>query len=466
MLGEVLKATSRFAVFAATGFFISGAGLSGVSAADLGGDCCADLEERVYELESTAVRKNIRQLSMTISGRIHAAFMHWDTNGSNNNGYRSHDSVIVNDWGAGSKLQIDGRANISSDWEAGYRMSFEFDGSEPNSQFHSNVHVIGSVRSDHGLDVDGAEAYIFLRNYTIGALSIGRRSEVQSSAAKVDISGKLGVVNNVDPRAYGSNFFLVLERGDLSLVNLAMAFSASDGDGGAGDRMSLRYDSPSVGGFILSAGWANLSDQLEPQDDLDRWAVRLSYAGQFGDVRLAAAAAYWADSQASGSDSVEESGVLGSLGIMHVPSGLFVNAGIGEVDKNLESDSCQNTTIVNNDFQINPTSCGDPRFWYVTLGVSQNITPLGATTVFGTYYASSDNIAALDHTQYIANDNFDSTYWSIGIVQDIDAANMKLFATYRSLSTDAVIGSRTLADREFIELEDLDIIGVGALINF
>ena len=36
--------------------------------ADLGGDCCADLEERVAELEATTVRKGNKKVSVTLYG--------------------------------------------------------------------------------------------------------------------------------------------------------------------------------------------------------------------------------------------------------------------------------------------------------------------------------------------------------------------------------------------------------------
>ena len=38
-------------------------------AADLGGDCCADLEERVAELEATTVRKGNKKVSVTFTAR-------------------------------------------------------------------------------------------------------------------------------------------------------------------------------------------------------------------------------------------------------------------------------------------------------------------------------------------------------------------------------------------------------------
>ncbi|MGE0856250.1 MAG: hypothetical protein AB7L18_09210, partial [Hyphomicrobiaceae bacterium] len=54
------------------------------SAADLGGDCCADLEERVAELEATTVRKGNRKVSLTIYGQVNQAVMWWDDTGESN----------------------------------------------------------------------------------------------------------------------------------------------------------------------------------------------------------------------------------------------------------------------------------------------------------------------------------------------------------------------------------------------
>ena len=47
-------------------------------AADLGGDCCADLEERVAVLEATTARKGNRKVSLTVSGWMNQALLVWD----------------------------------------------------------------------------------------------------------------------------------------------------------------------------------------------------------------------------------------------------------------------------------------------------------------------------------------------------------------------------------------------------
>jgi hypothetical protein len=55
-------------------------------AADLGGDCCADLEERVAELEATTARKGNRKVSLTVSGWVNEQVLYWN-DGTENNVY-------------------------------------------------------------------------------------------------------------------------------------------------------------------------------------------------------------------------------------------------------------------------------------------------------------------------------------------------------------------------------------------
>ena len=65
MIGGYMTRTSLLAVAASASLFATGA-----SAADLGGDCCADLEERIAELEATTARKGNRKVSLTVSGHV------------------------------------------------------------------------------------------------------------------------------------------------------------------------------------------------------------------------------------------------------------------------------------------------------------------------------------------------------------------------------------------------------------
>ena len=57
---------------------LAGSFATGANAADLGGNCYADLEERIAELEATTARKGNRKVSLTISGWVAEQVTFWD----------------------------------------------------------------------------------------------------------------------------------------------------------------------------------------------------------------------------------------------------------------------------------------------------------------------------------------------------------------------------------------------------
>ena len=71
MFGGLIRSASILTLCAAAG--IAMGGVSPAKAADLGGDCCADLEERVANLEATTVRKGNKLVSLTLSGHVNRA---------------------------------------------------------------------------------------------------------------------------------------------------------------------------------------------------------------------------------------------------------------------------------------------------------------------------------------------------------------------------------------------------------
>src|SRR4030095_11883671 len=91
MLGGTQKLPRHAALLFAAGLLAAG-GAAPAGAADLGGNCCADLEERVSELEATTARKGNRRVSLTISGQVSTALMAWD-DGRRNDVYVVDNSV-------------------------------------------------------------------------------------------------------------------------------------------------------------------------------------------------------------------------------------------------------------------------------------------------------------------------------------------------------------------------------------
>jgi hypothetical protein len=88
------------------------------TAADLGGNCCSDLEERVAELEATTVRKGNRKMSLQVYGQVSETVMWWN-DGASNNVYVLENNNIKN------KLGFRGNAKINSDWSAGFRLEMQ-----------------------------------------------------------------------------------------------------------------------------------------------------------------------------------------------------------------------------------------------------------------------------------------------------------------------------------------------------
>ena len=108
MFGGVGKA--GWATILVAGGLMLGTSVS-AQAADLGGDCCADLEERIAELEATTARKGNRKVSLEVSGHVNEAVLWWD-DGRESNAY-----VVTND-NQRTRFVFKVKAKIDKNWEA------------------------------------------------------------------------------------------------------------------------------------------------------------------------------------------------------------------------------------------------------------------------------------------------------------------------------------------------------------
>ena len=88
MNGGMTKAAAHGAIAVLAGLLLSTAS---AQAADLGGNCCADLEERVAELEATTARKGNRRMSLTVSGQVTRSILYWN-DGDNSGTYAGLDN--------------------------------------------------------------------------------------------------------------------------------------------------------------------------------------------------------------------------------------------------------------------------------------------------------------------------------------------------------------------------------------
>ena len=196
------ESAGSVALFAAAGLFVGGVAMPSAKAADLGGDCCADLEERVAELEATTARKGNRRVSLTISGQVTTAVMYWRDGGSSlggpgNKGSNSSDLFIVdNVLGGGSALTFAGSAKINPNLSAGFQMQFSFlAGSRSHQVSQNDDDAAGAVNVGTDIAPVINLANWWIESSTLGRVTLGRANSATAGVTTIDLGGA-GVIAN------------------------------------------------------------------------------------------------------------------------------------------------------------------------------------------------------------------------------------------------------------------------------
>ena len=272
---------------------------------------------------------------------------------------------LIDDRKSQSRFRLTGKAKITSDLYAGYSLEFGL-GSGVLKDI-SEEGIIGELRKNE----------LYIGSKTFGKLSIGKGDTASNGIAEIDLSGT-NYLGGGSQSYYGINGF-----GGLSNLD---GFSRKE---------RVRYDTPSLAGFKLSASW-------QENDDVD---VALRFAGALADFKLAAGIAVFSD------DSDDTDAVAGSISAMHVPTGLNVTFAAGDDDDGFD-------------------------YWFIQGGIKQKIFAAGATAFSAGYYESS------------ANERF-----YVALVQKVDAAAMEIYFNYSHI--DAVENNIT----DEIEEADLFMIG-------
>lgn len=463
--------TTSLVLAASAGWLVSSSYSSPVSAADLGGNCCADLEERIAELEATTARKGNRKVSLTISGWVAQQVMSYD------NGAASDTYVTGIGSTLGSHVKFTGEAQISPGWSAGYVLQLELGTSDPltagNTEYGDNgpsgLHI---VKTNGGLvtsSVDTLYSFWFMKSESLGKVSVGAIPQAsQHAAVLVDGSGSLVQANWVPLDGMGINIAQNGAQAQLPGAGFpvgALMWCGSSslplaGDCNAIPLNGVRYDSPTFGGFSVSASWG--------EDDF--WDVAARYSGELGSFKLAATVAYNHNSDESlfqGFNTVTgltgfnatrvDAGYVQFGGyLQHVPTGLFLYGAYGKEDNDNE--------FANAVVEANQPS-GD--VYYVKGGIRQKWTPLGHTVLYGEYSERNDMFhPALTAAAGVTGSNL--TQWGLGVVQEVDAAAMSLWLNYKNYDPSfsgppvAAFGLNNLTG----DLDDISVVTAGALISF
>lgn len=452
----------------AAGLLAGGLSAGSASAADLGGNCCADLEERIAELEATTARKGNRKVSLTISGWVGEQVMWWDND--NRNALFNESNTYVGGLGTtlSSHFKLTGQATITPGWYAGYVLHVEVISGDSLTQDENRSRgpaLYGIVQNPtfqptFGPGVELLQSFWFVKSDHLGKLGVGLQSQASDNTAiLVDGSGSLVPANWVafDYRAFHLSDGTIIGGASCGTMGGAV------GDCNGLTENVIRYDSPTFGGFSVSASWG--------EDDM--WDVAARYAGEWNGIKVAAAAAYTDVSSkgcnlgagtingsptggpnncfASGPGGYNNLGALDAdyfqagLYIEHVPTGVFGLANYGK----FENRAVVETAIVSDSQDT----------WYLKAGLRERWTPLGHTVLYGEYEWVDDAYGRKEG---------DFDLWGLGIVQEIDAAAMSLFVSYRNIEADNGAGAvcTAVGQANCHGEADFQYVKGGALINF
>ncbi|MEJ2227885.1 MAG: porin [Alphaproteobacteria bacterium] len=377
-----MKTSSRSALIVAAGMLMGAYAYGPANAADLGGGCCADLEERVAELEATTARKGNRVVSLQVYGQVNKALMYWD------DGVES-DTYVVDNALSSSRFGFVGKGKMKPGWIAGYRMEFEIQDALSNSVTQSSDE--NAVESTVNAPTDGLltlrHNYLYVESVRLGRFSIGHQSSAADGAHEVVLANSM----RTGAPDIGDNLSIRDKSGGAADDGVLSNW-AGDLDSGRNDL--IRYDTPSIYGFILSASWG----------DDDYADVALRFKKEFNSIRIAAAVAYQWDGQA---DNTDFETIGGSISIMHVPTGLYAAFAAAE-----------------RDYEVAATA--DVSFWYVQAGIERKWLPYGTTTLYGEY-GNYDDFAIQAGVLSNATSS-QTTRWGFGFNQKFDSVAMDVYA--------------------------------------
>jgi predicted porin len=434
MIGGLMKTTSRLTIATAFAAFAT----TGAMAADLGGNCCSDLEERVAELEATTARKGNRKVSLEVSGHVHESILLWD------DGYDDGAYIVTSNFSR-TRFRFKGSAKINADWSAGFLIEVGL--RQPGTSGVGGADQAGLASKS----MDIRHQALYVKSKSMGTIWLGHTSMAVDGIADICLGCP---ISSTHESSLGWGGFQT--RDDFGAGFRGPDWSAL----GAGNnvasngarRQLIRYISPEFAGFVFSAD----TGLDENSSDDARWTIALRYANEFNGVRVAGGIGYHEE------DNLDGWG--GSLSMMHTASGFFIAGSYGEqTDNNIVAVGEEDTTDG----------------WSVVAGVVKKFSPLGKTTFWVRYGEYNGRTATGDVSTAAGNPNTceaagtcvatnirfngDADVIGLGINQKIDAAAMEVYVSYWNVQGGATVTTPAAGDWG---ADDLHAVMFGARLKF
>lgn len=323
--------------------------------------------------------------------------------------------VLTVDDGTGSDSILTDNDNSNSRFGFTYDTTFD-SGNTVRFQFETAIGLTGSsgaTPSNDDFDID--PRITDLRRFDLqfttkkGKFYLGQGSTSTDGIAERDLSGTgVATYSSIADLAGGNTFRL--GDGSQSSVRINQAFSAFDG----GRRFRVRYDTPSVSGFVFSGSFG--TEVLADNDDREFTDFGVSYKASTDQFNFQAALGF---SHVSGGSET----VAGSASAIHTPTGLNLTIAAG---------NNQDT---------------DASYVYVKAGILGDWSKVGSTALSVDYTEASD----------FASAGSDSSSTAVSVVQKVDRWNTEMYATYRTYE---------FSDTSGTSFQDIDATLIGARWKF
>lgn len=452
------------------------AGASSAVAADLDSSCCADIDERIAELEAMVARKGNRKVSLEIYGLVNQALLGWY------DGKEADVYEVTND-NQRTRIGFKGKAKFEKDWEAGYK--FEVGIRTANSKRVNQFNAKGDDNTDD-VGFDLRDAYWYVKEKRRGKVIVGISTAATDNITEMNLTQTNSFAKYADVEDTGLGMLLrsaVNGRLTDSGISWRRLIGDSGDQPGEGERgfNIAKYESPALHGFYLTAALGAA----------EFWDVALRYEGELGDFKVEAGVGYLelldgAQITVCAAAEVDEvyfneqvelensdcRSYGGSFSILHEKTGLFLNFGTGlKVDDFIRDTARFSGTDVDE----------EQFFWAGQVGIEKNFFGFGKTTVYGEYYnydgggGTRRTVRSGDALNPTGLGNWAEWYtdvdlWGAGFAQGIDSAAMILYLSYRHVEGElqlrqlnGAVANGPIADAP---LDDLDLVLTGAIIKF
>ncbi|MFA5900007.1 MAG: porin [Hyphomicrobium sp.] len=453
---------SRFIIGLTAGLFASAFMAQLPARAGGSGDCCADLDARIDELEATTARKGNRAVSVKVTGWVNEALFAWD-DGSTSDIYIGTNTVEQ------SRFRFTGDAKINKDVSAGFDLELGVVGHPSNQWDQDGPASASSNPANREYVVIVRKSNWYLKSETFGKGAVGLNATATYHLTDDADATLTRYVDDSEGAAVFLSGFRVRINGayvnGLKWNEMLRGFNNST-PGQSGRRDVVRYDTPTIAGFSIAAAWG--------EDDIGD--VALTYKGDIGDFLVLAKAGYGTSNDPGGfKDSDDASIAAGGTACIsgkvstslpnfqcnwggaaataiHKPTGLFLYGGWGQQTVHTDHVFPAGTVLL-------PTSS----MWFLQPGIEKQWLSLGKTAIFGQYR----------HDEPGSNPgktvSADITFWQGGIVQQIDAAEMLLYLVYENASGEVTGNAATVADgapNGTSKIDPFQEVIMGAKINF